>query len=163
MGSAQIAIELTQFPRQAVDQAAGQFADELRRVDDAGPGHATAGFAMPTEEPGRIGTRRVEGVVDAPVGQSNPSAGATLYPTVRGTRLGDRIIANMTSSQIHTRAPARATPAEAVAAKFSVEAHSVRDLLHLQLKAASAKVRVGLAVAGVHKSTQGVDTLLKSQ
>ncbi len=57
----------------------------------------------------------------------------------------------------------QATPAEAVAARSSIDASGIIDLLHTQAEVATFRARVGLAAAGVQRSTQGLDTLLKSQ
>ena len=115
-------------------------------------------------EPGR------GGVAPADAGDSNPpvagpvnAAGTAVDPAGRTHSLGDLVLANTLLSARQATAVRQATPAEAVAAKSSIDTGALIGLLHTQAEVAQFRARVGLAAAGVQKSTQGLDTLLKSQ
>ena len=73
------------------------------------------------------------------------------------------MLANTPLAERQAKAVRQATPAEAVGARSSIDMSGLMDMLHTQAEVAQFRARVGLAAAGVQRSTQGLDTLLKSQ
>ncbi|MDE0365961.1 MAG: hypothetical protein OXP09_10370 [Gammaproteobacteria bacterium] len=136
-GSTTIAIDPTQIPGQLIDRLREPLTVQARGVDAGEPGHAAAEFG------------KQMGVAVDTAGPAHA--------------LGDRVLVNTPISARKATALRRATPAEAVAAKSSIDTSRLVDLLHTQAEIAQFRARVGLAAAGVQRSTQGLDTLLKSQ
>ena len=93
---------------------------------------------------------------DTPAGQFGnvPSQAATA---------GDRILANMSRNPVRTPAQAGPQAIDPVGAKPSIDIGPPMDSLELQMQVARVKAATGLAVSATQKSSQGVDTLLKSQ
>ena len=113
-----------------------------------------------------VGTPADAGVATAPFGQAQPSTPAGQVGDVpsRASTAGDRILANVSRNPV--RAPADAAPqftTDPVGAKPSIEIGRPMDTLELQTQVAQLKATTGLAVSATQKSSQGVDTLLKSQ
>ena len=76
---------------------------------------------------------------------------------------GDRILANMSRNPVRTPAEAGPQVVDPVGAKPSIDIGPSMDSLELQMRVARLKEATGLAVNATQKSSQGVDTLLKSQ
>ena len=72
--------------------------------------------------------------------------------------MGDRILKGMSpapAGEVSSAAPVGARP--------GIDIGDPMDSLHVQLRVAELKAEVGLAVNAVQKTSQGMDTLLKSQ
>ena len=112
-----------------------------------------------------VGTPADAGAATAPFDQAQPGtpAGPVGDDPSRASTTGDRILANMSRNPV--RAPAEAAPqsTDPVGAKPSIEIGRPMDTLELQMQVAQFKATTGLAVGATQKSSQGVDTLLKSQ
>lgn len=111
------------------------------------------------------------GSADVPPGQFEqpPRAGGNSPPTSVGvptevggpTSIGDRILANMSGGPVAPpNAPADIDP---VQARPGIDVGDPMDGLEVQMRVAELKAETGLATAGVQKTTQAADTLLKSQ
>ena len=98
-----------------------------------------------------------------PVGGPRRGADVVVEPAGRAEVPGDRVLANTPLAERKAKAVRQGTPAETVAARSSIDMSGLVDMLHTQAEIAQFRARVGLAAAGVQRSTQGVDTLLKSQ
>ena len=73
------------------------------------------------------------------------------------------MLANTPLAERKAKAVRQDTLAETVAAKSSIDMSGLVDMLHTQAEIAQFRARVGLAAAGVQRSSQGLETLLKSQ
>ena len=104
-------------------------------------------------------------VANAPMDEVRASAPADQVVEVASSPStpGDRILANLSGSPV--RAPAAAGPpvTEPAGAGPSIDIGRPMDRIELQLQVARVKATTGLAVSATQKSSQGVDTLLKSQ
>lgn len=164
MGSTTIAIDPTQIPAQLIDRLREPFPDRVRSVDPGEPGDAAADFQKLMDAPGRGGVAPADRAVSNPaVAEPRNAAGQLVDPAGRTYALGDRVLANTPLLARQATELRQATPAQAVAARSSIDTGGLIDLLHTQAEIAQFRARVGLAAAGVQKSTQGLDTLLKSQ
>ena len=76
---------------------------------------------------------------------------------------GDRILANVSRNSVRTPAEAGPQAVDPVTAKPSIDIGHPMRTLELQMQVARIKEATGLAVSATQKSSQGVDTLLKSQ
>ena len=105
------------------------------------------------------------GVANAALDQTRPGApvGQVGNVSSQATTVGDRILANMSSSPVRTPAEAGPQAVDPVAAKPSIDLGHPMHTLELQMQVARIKEATGLAVSATQKSSQGVDTLLKSQ
>lgn len=81
----------------------------------------------------------------------------------QATTAGDRILANMSGNPVRTPVEAGPQVIDPVGAKPSIDIAPPMDSLELQMQVAEIKEATGLAVSATQKSSQGVDTLLKSQ
>ena len=79
------------------------------------------------------------------------------------TTAGDRILANMSRSPVETPADAGPRATDPVRATHSIDIGDPMDRLEIEMQMARVKEATGLAVSATQKSSQGVDTLLKSQ
>ena len=95
--------------------------------------------------------------------QSGASAGRIGNAAPQAPTVGDRILANMSSSPVRTPAQAGPQVVDPVGAKPSVDLGHPIHTLELQMQVARIKEATGLAVSATQKSSQDVDTLLKSQ
>ena len=164
MRSSEIAIEPIQIPRQPLEAAHTAFAEGVRHTGAADPGHAAAVFRKLVDSPGRDGVRAAAAVAPGdPVSGPRRTAGVAVDPAGRAPSPGDRVLANTPLGERQARAVRQATPAETVAARSSIDMGGLMDMLRTQAEIAQFRARVGLAAAGVQRSTQGIDTLLKSQ
>ena len=104
-------------------------------------------------------------VAISPMDQARPSTPADPVSNVplHASAPGDRILANLSGSPV--RAPAEAGPpvTERPGAKPSIDIGRPMDTIELQLEVARVTATTGLAISATQKSSQGVDTLLKSQ
>lgn len=96
------------------------------------------------------------------VQQGTPAGQVGNVPS-QATTAGDRILANMSQNPVRTPAEAGPQVIDPVDAKPSIDIGSPMDSLELQMQVAQVKEATGLAVSATQKSSQGVDTLLKSQ
>ena len=103
-----------------------------------------------------------EGVAIDPTEAVNPAGQVGDVPSGAPT-IGDRILANMSRNPVRTPAEAGPRAVDPVGAKPSVDIGSAMDRLELQMQVAQVKETAGLAVSATQKSSQSVDTLLKSQ
>lgn len=163
-GSTTIAIDPTHIPGQLIDWLRAPLTEQARGVDGGEPGHAANEFGKQMGVAGRGGAASPDAAVSHPsVAEPRDVPGAAVDTTGPAHALGDRVLVNTPISARKATALRRATPAEAVAAKSSIDTSRLVDLLHTQAEIAQFRARVGLAAAGVQRSTQGLDTLLKSQ
>ena len=111
------------------------------------------------------GTPADGSVAKAAVDQTRPGTPSGEVGNIpsHATTAGDRILANMSRNPV--RMPAEAGPQviDPVGAKPTIDIGPPMDSLELQMQVAQVKEATGLAVSATQKSSQGVDTLLKSQ
>lgn len=77
--------------------------------------------------------------------------------------LADRILSNVSSNSVRGRVWRQPQPVEEFVPKYSIDNETMAVLLQRHLQIVKDRTELGLAVAGVQKSTQGLDTLLKAQ
>ena len=111
------------------------------------------------------GTPADGSVAKAALDQAQPGvpAGQVDNVPLQATTVGDRILANMSGNPVRTPAEAGPQVIDPVGTKPSIDIGSPMDSLELQMQVARVKEVTGLAVSATQKSSQGVDTLLKSQ
>ena len=112
-----------------------------------------------------VGTPTDGGVAKAAFDRTQPSTPANRIDDVplRASTVGDRILANLSQDPVRTPAEAGPQAIDPVGAKPSIDIGRPMDTLEAQLRVAQIKETTGLAVSVTQKSSQGVDTLLKSQ
>ena len=112
-----------------------------------------------------VGTSTDGSVAKAAFDQVRPSTPAGQVGDVpsHATTAGDRILANMSPNPVRTPAEAGPQAVDPVGAKPSIDIGRPMDTLEIQMRVAQIKETTGLAVSVTQKSSQGVDTLLKSQ
>lgn len=161
-----MAIDLAQVQRQVLERTQSRLAEQAPQVDGVGPGQGAARFEQLMEAPdATVGTPADGGVARAAFARTPPSTPAGEVDDVppRASTVGDRILANLSRSSV--RAPAEdgqqvvGPPAE----NPIIDGGRPMDSLELQLQVARVKETIGLAASATQKSSQGVDTLLKSQ
>ena len=105
------------------------------------------------------------GVAEAQLDRTPPSTQASHAGDnpARAPTAGDRILANMSQSPV--QAPAQSGPqaVHSVDARPSVDIGRPMDSFELQMQVAQIRETAGVAVGATQKSSQDVDTLLKSQ
>lgn len=142
-------IDLTQVQSQVVDRLQSEVVEQAQQ--GTGSPNDAARFAELMDKP--------DAAPDAGTsGPSAPEPGATqaTAPTRvdAAVTVGDRILANMAANPVQT--PPSAAPGTADVADPA-------ELMKLQAEVVEIKTNTALAVGVVHKTTQGVDTLLKTQ
>lgn len=105
------------------------------------------------------------GVPKAASDQVQPSTAADEVANVspHATTAGDRILANMSRNPVETPANAGLRATDPVRAPHSIDIGDPMDRLEVEMQMARVKETTGLAVSMTQKSSQDVDTLLKSQ
>lgn len=136
---------------------------EAARPGDAAGSPAAAEFGNLTDAQGQGAAAAGTAVGDRPVSEPRRVAAVSVEPAGPAHAAGEGVLSNVPLAERQAAAVRRATPAEAVAAKSSMDMSGMIDLLRTQAEVAHFRARVGLAAAGVQRSTQGLDTLLKSQ
>ena len=155
-----MAIELTEIQRQVVDRLQSEALEQAQQ-----------GAASPND----ASAARFADLMDAPAGATPEDAASPTAPEPVATRasspahldatatVGDRILANMASNPAQTPPSAPAGTADAVPGGKAVDATDPVDLMGVQAEVVELKTTTALAAGVVHKTTQGVDTLLKAQ
>ena len=152
-----MAIDPTLIQRKALDIAQSELAEGAQRPPQAGAAPGAAKFEQLMEAP------QGEAVAPQPAGAAAPGierpqpagpAADSASPAV----VGDRILANL-----HPPDLAGTPSSGAVGATPGIDAGDPMQTLALQMKVNAIKTEVALEAAAVQKTTQGVDTLLKSQ
>ena len=155
-----MAIDLTQVQQRVVDDAQSRLAEETERVGDTGPGRGAARFEqlMESPQPGAAPPTDAgaggPGPVDAP-----PAGGGTGQTPL----VGDRILANLSSTPVQTPGVEGPHVTASIGDASPMDIGDPLDSIELQMQVARIKEATGLATTAVQKSSQGVDTLLKSQ
>ena len=165
-GSVPIAIDLTQVQQQVLDRTQSRLADEATQGDAIGPGQGAATFERLMEAPDAApGPPADGGVANAALDRARPATppGEVGNVPPQAVTTGDRILANMSRTPVRTPAETGPRAIDPVGAKPSIDIGSAMDSLELQMQVARVKEATGLAVSVTQKSSQGVDTLLKSQ
>lgn len=142
-------IDLTQVQREVVDRLQSEVVEQAQQGVDS-PNDA-ARFAELMDKPDGAPGAGTSGPSAPELGATQASAPTRLDAAVT---VGDRILANMAANPVQTQpsaAPGTADVAEPA------------DLMKLQAEVVEIKTNTALAVGVVHKTTQGVDTLLKTQ
>ncbi len=111
------------------------------------------------------GTPADGSVPKAAFDQVQPDTAADQVANVspHATTAGDRILANMSRSPVETPADADPRTTDPVRATHSIDIGDPMDRLEVEMQMARVKETAGLAVSMTQKSSQDVDTLLKSQ
>ena len=111
------------------------------------------------------GTPADQGVAKAALDQARPGnpAGQVGDVPSHAATVGDRILANMSRSPVRTPAEAGMRATDPVGATQPIDIGDPMDRLEIQMQVARIKETAGLAASATQKSSQGVDTLLKSQ
>ena len=94
--------------------------------------------------------------------QSVPSGPAADGPSLQPTA-GDRILANLTRDRANVATESGPVVAGPSGTEPSIDIGRPMDRLELEMQVAEFKAETGLAVSATQKTSQGVDTLLKSQ
>ena len=142
-------IDLTQVQSQVVDRLQSEVVEQAQQGADS-PNDA-ARFAELMDRPDAAPGAGTSGPSVAAPGTTQAPAPTRLDAAVT---VGDRILANMAANPVQT--PASAAPG-------ATDAADPADLMKLQAEVVEIKTNTALAVGVVHKTTQGVDTLLKTQ
>ena len=161
-----MAIDLAQVQRQVLDRTQSRLAEEATQGNGIGPGQGAARFEQLMESPdATVGAPTGEGVAKAAFDQAQPGtpAGQVGNVPLQATTAGDRILANMSRNPARTPAEAGPQVIDPASPKPSIDIGPPMDSLEVQMQIARVKETVGLAVSATQKSSQGVDTLLKSQ
>ena len=151
-------IDLTQVQSHLVDRLQSEVVEQAQQ--GAGSPNDAARFAELMDRP--------DGAAGAGTsGPSAPEPGTTQAPTAArldaAATVGDRILANMAANPVQTQPSAAPGAADAVRGEQVIDAADPADLMALQAEVVEVKTTTALAVGVVHKTTQGVDTLLKTQ
>ena len=112
-----------------------------------------------------VGTPADEGAAKAALDRAQPGTPVGQVGDVpsHAATVGDRILANMSRNPVQTPAEAGLRATDPVGATHSIDIGRPMDRLEIQMQVAQIKETAGLAVSVTQKSSQGVDTLLKSQ
>lgn len=150
-------IDLTQVQREVVDRLQSEVVEQAQQGADSP--HDAARFAELMDKP--------DGASGAGTsGPSAPDPDTTQAPAPArldaAATVGDRILANMAANPVPMEASA-APGTDAVAGERAIDSADPADLMKLQAEVVEIKTNTALAVGVVHKTTQGVDTLLKTQ
>ena len=162
-----MAIDLAQVQRQVLERAQSGLAEETTHGDGIGPGQGAARFEQLMEAPdATVGAPTDGGVAKAAFDdRTSPSlpAGQVDDVPLRASTIGDRILANLSRNPVRTPAEADRQVVDIPTEKPSIDIARPMDSLELQIQVARIKETIGLAASATQKSSQGVDTLLKSQ
>ena len=137
---------------------------EVGKPDPSGAGDFERLIDTPEAQAAAPGTPPAAGAPDpsgAPDASAVPGAQETQPARAVGAAdatVGDRILAAMGTGPAGD--VGAATP---VTPRPGIDIGDPMDSLHVQLRMAELKAEVGLAADVVQKSSQGIDTLLKSQ
>ena len=157
-----MAIDLAQVQQRVVDDARSRLAEETERIGGTGTGQGAARFEQLMESP----QSGAAPPTNAPAGSPGP-AGAGPAGSVGDTGqtplVGDRILGNMSAAPVQTPAAEMPRVTATTGEVFPADIGDPLDRIELQMKIAQIKEATGLAATAVQKSSQGVDTLLKSQ
>ncbi len=139
-----------------LDRVQSDLADQAGKVDPGDPNQGAARFEQLMEAPDAGQT----GSVDASAPGSGVEGSQSVHQVADSgrTTAGDRILANMTRGPVH--APGGV---DAVGPRPSIDLGDPMRSVEIQMEVAEIKASTGLAAAAVQKTSQGVDTLLKSQ
>ena len=151
-----MAIDLAQVQQRVVDDARSRLAEETERIGGTGTGQGAARFEQLMESPQSGAPPPTDARAGSP-GPAGAGPAGSLGDTGQTPLVGDRILANMSAAPVQT--PAAEMPR--VTATADIGDPLAR--IELQMKIAQIKEATGLAATAVQKSSQGVDTLLKSQ
>ena len=77
--------------------------------------------------------------------------------------MGDRILANMGSGSVQPSGTAEARAVDPVRGGTEIAIGDPVQAIEAQMRVAELRAETGLAAAAVQKTSQGMDTLLKSQ
>lgn len=150
-------IDLTQVQRQVVDRFQSEVVEQAQQ--GAGSPNDAARFAELMDRP--------DGAAGAGTsGPAAPEPGTTQAPSaahLNAATVGDRILANMASNPVQAQPSVAPGPTDAVRSEQAIDATEPVDLMALQAEVVEVKTTTAMAVGAVHKTTQGVDTLLKTQ
>ena len=152
-----MAVELTEIQRQVVDRLQSEAVEQAQQGASSPNEAAAARFADLMDAPagatpeGAAGPSAPEPVAMQASSPAHVNATATV---------GDRILANMASNPAQRAVPGTADAA--VPGGKAVDATGPVDLLGVQAEVVELKTTTALAAGVVHKTTQGVDTLLKT-
>lgn len=151
-----MAIDPTQLQRQVLERLQSQLAEAPPELDAPEPNQGAAQFERLMQEPtGDAATAPDPGAAAAaPEGPGR--VGETGTPSV-----GDRILANMGGRPV--AGPSDAGAVDPVGSKPAIDVGDPMDAVQVQLDVAEVKAETGFAAAAVQKTSQGMDTLLKSQ
>ena len=161
-----MAIDLAQVGRQVLERSQSRLADQAPHGAGIGPGQGAARFEELMEAPDApAGTPTDGGVARAAFDRTPPSAPAGEVDDVppRASTVGDRILANLPRSAVRSPAEAGQPVVGPPTGNPPVDIARPMESLELQIEVARIKETIGLAVSATQKSSQGVDTLLKSQ
>ena len=157
-----MAIDLTQLQQRIIDDAQPRLAEKSEPVGDAGSGQGPARFEQLIEAPqaGPASPDNPGTGIQAP--ESAPAA-VDSADVGQPALIGDRILANLETGP----RPAPGVDGTGAAARIghgsAVDIGDPLDRIEVQMKAAALKEATGLAATAVGKTSQGVDTMLKSQ
>ncbi|MCY3622453.1 MAG: hypothetical protein OXH68_12185 [Gammaproteobacteria bacterium] len=141
-------------------------AEVAGKPDPSGAGTFERLMDTPAAQGAAAGTPPAAGAPDAmgtPDASAAPVTTQETQPTAQAVEpaeatVGDRILAAM-----GTAPTGNAGAVAPVTARPGIDIGDPMDSLHVQLRVAELKAEVGLAADVVQKSSQGMDTLLKSQ
>ncbi|MCY4059635.1 MAG: hypothetical protein OXG44_16725 [Gammaproteobacteria bacterium] len=146
-------IDLTQVQSQVVDRLQSEVVEQAQR--GAGNPNDAARFAELMDKPDAAAGAGTSGSSPVEPGSTQAPSAARLDAAAT---VGDRILANM-ANPVQTQPGA----ADAVRGEQAIDAADPAELMAMQAEVVEVKTTTALAVGVVHKTTQGVDTLLKTQ
>ena len=161
-----MAIDLAQVGRQVLERSQSRIAEQAPQVEGVSPGQGAARFEQLMEAPdATLGAPTDGGVARGAFDETPPSTAAGEVDNIppRASTVGDRILANFSRSPVQAPADAGQQVVGPSAEKPVIDGGRPMESLELQIKVARIKETIGLAASATQKSSQGVDTLLKSQ
>ena len=150
-----MAIDPTQLQRQVLERLQSQLAEAPPELDAPEPNQGAAQFERLMQQPTGNGA-----------GPPDAGVAATERPGYAGEpggtpSVGDRILANMGGRPV--AGPGDAGAVDPVGSKTAIDIGDPMDAVQVQLDVAEVKAETGFAAAAFQKTSQGMDTLLKSQ
>lgn len=152
-----MAIDPTQLQRQVLERLQSQLAEAPPELDAPEPNQGAAQFERLMQEPAGDGP----GTPDAGAAAAPPERPGPVAETGGTPSVGDRILANMGGRPV--AGPSDAGAVDPVGSKPAIDVGDPMDGVQVQLEVAEVKAETGFAAAAVQKTSQGMDTLLKSQ
>ena len=157
-----MAIDPTHIQQRIIERAQSRLTEEAQQPEAIHPGEGAARFEQLMESPqGSAGGPESAGVAKPGLDPVQPAGGVA---DAQGPlSVGDRILASLHAGALRMPDLPGTEAAAPVGAKADIDIGDPMHQLAMQIKVAEIKTEVSLMTTAVQKSSQGVDTLLKSQ